>query len=179
MIIRPSRFNIYFFALATLLIAGCHSAPPEPKEKKIVTTLRIHAEMSPDPNGRSERVEVFRARPYWVTIDKEPFLSEAFIKDAKVIDTMGGYALQLQFDRQGTWLLEEYTAALRGKHVAIFSQFADPGDDKINKGRWLAAPLIRSHVKDGLFVFTPDASREEAEHIALGLKHVASKIGSE
>jgi hypothetical protein len=41
--------------------------------------------------------------------------------------------------------------------------------------RWLAAPVISHRIGDGVLVFTPDATREEAEEIALGLNNVAKK----
>jgi len=105
-------------------------------------------------------------------------LTEGNVKEAKVIDTPGGFAVQLQFDEQGTWLLEEYTTANRNKHIVIASQFVAPGEEKINKGRWLAAPKIGTHITDGLFSFTPDATREEAERIAAGINNVAHKLAS-
>ena len=41
---------------------------------------------------------------------------------------------------------------------------------------WLAAPLIRRPIADGVLTFTPDASREEAEKIVKGLNNVTEKI---
>ena len=43
------------------------------------------------------------------------------------------------------------------------------------EGRWLAAPRINKRIADGVLVFTPDATREEAEQIALGLNNLAQK----
>jgi hypothetical protein len=80
---------------------------------------------------------------------------------------MGGFQVMIQFDRQGTWLLEQYSVAARGKRVAIFSQFGE--------ARWLAAPVLARRIADGLFVFTPDATRAEAERIVRGLVTVAKK----
>ncbi len=178
MMTRRNRFNIYLMAfLALLLACGCSST--ESKRKKRVSTLHLHVEMTPDPTGKTEQVEIYRAQPFFITVAKQPFLGEEHVKEAKVIDVLGGYALQIQFDRQGSWLLEQYTAAWRGKHIAIFSQWCEPPDEKLNKGRWLAAPLIKTHITDGLLIFTPDASREEADAIALGLNNVARKIGNE
>ena len=42
--------------------------------------------------------------------------------------------------------------------------------------RWLAAPVISHRISDGVLVFTPDATREEAEEIALGLNNVSKKV---
>ena len=56
--------------------------------------------------------------------------------------------------------------------IAIFSQFGEEMKDY----RWLAAPVINRRISDGVLVFTPDATREEAEEIALGLNNVAKKV---
>jgi hypothetical protein len=42
--------------------------------------------------------------------------------------------------------------------------------------RWLAAPQITKHLSAGVFTFTPDATREEAERIVTGLNNVAEKV---
>ncbi|HEY5915230.1 MAG TPA: hypothetical protein VJA21_31945 [Verrucomicrobiae bacterium] len=176
MIIWRERFNIYLSAALVLgLLCGCNSAAS--KRKKRVSTLQVHVEMVRDAMGRTEEIEIYRAQPFSLTVDKKAFLTEALVKEARVIDVLGGFALEIQFDRQGSWLLEQYTAAARGKHIAIFSQFCGPPDEKLNKGRWLAAPLVRTHITDGLLVFTPDASRDEAELIATGLNNVVKKLG--
>jgi preprotein translocase subunit SecD len=178
-----SRFNTYLvMAVSLLLVTGCKTANTETsndekgKDKKPVSTLRLHQEMHADPMGRTEEALVFRAQPVKLIVNKDPFLTEANIKAARVVDTMGGFALSIQFDKQGSWLLEEYTAASKGKHIVVFSQFIPETEHKLNTGRWLAAPLIKNHIADGVFIFTPDASREEAERIALGLNDVASKL---
>ncbi len=177
MMIQVKRFNIYLMLALTLSLAcGCSSEAS--KRKKFVSTFRLHVEMNPDAMGRTEKVQVYRAQPFWMTVEKQPFLTEQLMKEAKVVDVMGGYALQVQFDRQGSWLLEQYTAAARGKHLGIFCQWCTPPDEKLNQGRWLAAPLVQTHITDGLLIFTPDASREEAEQIALGLNNVAKKAGN-
>lgn len=172
--ICAGRFNLYLALLLFLgLVLGCQS--PKSKDKKVLSTLRLHQEMRPDPLGRTEKVKVYRDSPIEFTVDKVPFLTEADVKEAKVIDVTGGFALQIQFDRQGSWLLEQYTAQ-PSRHILVNCQFFNPGEDKINLGRWLAAPMVRSHITDGLFIFTPDASREEAQRIALGLNNVAKKL---
>ena len=77
----------------------------------------------------------------------------------------------VQFDRRGTWLLEQYTTANRGRRIAIMSQFGQV--------RWLAAPKISKPITDGTLVFTPDATREEADRIVRGLTNVAKKMQSQ
>ena len=71
----------------------------------------------------------------------------------------------------GTALLEQCTTRNRGRRIAIFSQFGE----KMKDYRWLAAPVISRRITDGVLVFTPDATREEAEEIAAGLNNVAKK----
>ena len=178
MVIRWTRFNIYFLAGAMLALApGCHTE--EAKTKKQRSTLLLKGEMNPDPMGHTDQISVNRQHPVKFTVSKDPFLTEAHVKEAKVVDAVGGFALRIQFGRQGSWLLEQLTNSERGKHIAIFSQWTDPPETKINQGRWLAAPRIVAQIKDGVLTFTPDATRYEAEQIARGLNNVAKKLETE
>jgi preprotein translocase subunit SecD len=168
MIIRAARFNIYLsFLAAGLLVTGCHTA----KHEKQLATLRIHLEVTATPMDFSTEVPVYRKKPVMVTVDKEPFLTEGDVAAAKVVDIRGGFALQIEFDHSGTMLLEEYTTANPGRHMAVFSLFGK----KKEESRWLAAPLIAKRISDGKLIFTPDATREEAERIALGLNNRLEK----
>lgn len=172
MITGGKRFNTYLL-LALALVCGCQS--PETKRKKQFSTLRVHLEVNRDTTDRNELAPISRANPVMVNVQKSPFLTEASVKEAKVVEVIGGFALRVGFDRQGVWLLEQYSTANLGKHVAIFSEFASPSDEKLNQGRWLAAPRINQRITDGVLVFTPDATREETEQIALGLNNLAKK----
>lgn len=78
------------------------------------------------------------------------------------------YAIRIIFDSTGTILLDELTTSNKGRHIAIFCQFGDI--------RWIAAPLITQKNLNGVFVFTPDATREEAERIVRGLNNVAKAV---
>ena len=129
------RFNIYL-ALAFLLglAGGCQTGEPG----KEVGALRVHLEVSPDPAGTSQNISVLRSDPVLVTIKNEPILTEANIVTAKVIDARGGFAIEIKFDENGAWLLEQYTAANPGRHFAIFGQWSE----KPVAARWLAAPVI-------------------------------------
>ena len=169
------RLLCLVIGLAVGLGAGCQTTP-ESKQEKQLSTLQLRQETNPDPTGRTESVAVYREHPMTFTVSKEPFLNQANLKEAKVVDTLGGFALRLEFDKEGGLLLEEYTSAGRGRHIAVFCQWDDTPDSKLNKGRWLAAPKIQKHITDGVFIFTPDATREEAENIALGLNNVAKKL---
>ncbi len=177
MSIRLRRFNIYLVAaLAIALVWGC--ATPESKRKKALATFELHQEDYADPSGRSETVTIHRDPLVQMAIDKQPFLSEQCVKEAKVLDVLGGYSLCVQFDRRGTWLLEQYTSATLGRRIAIFSQFYNPSEEKLNDGKWLAALLVKKRIADGMLVFTPDVTREEAEQIAQGLNNVSKKLGT-
>src|SRR5436190_1878524 len=177
MIIRPNRFNIYLIlCFAVGLTAGCKTE--ESQRNKQLSTIQLHQEMNPDPMGRTEEIAVYREQPVSFIVSKEPFLNHASIKEAKVIDVMGGFALRIEFDQEGSLLLEQYSSASRSRHIAVFSQWDDTPEEKLNHGRWLAAPKIQTHITDGVFIFTPDASREEAEKIVLGLNNVAKKFAT-
>jgi preprotein translocase subunit SecD len=179
MLIRGNVFNLYLvLTLALGSTAGCKSAG---SQEKVLSTLRLHLETRPNPSdlmSHTDTAEVYRHSPVVFTIDKAPFLTESMVKEAKVVDVTGGFALQFQFDEQGSWLLEEYTGANRNKHIVIASQFVGPGETKINNGRWLAAPQIQSRITDGVLTFTPDATREEADRIAAGINNVAHKLAT-
>jgi hypothetical protein len=173
--IRWRRFNIYLVtAMSALLLWGCETESS--KRKHPVASLRLHQEIRPNTAGTSEEVSVFREHPVRLVVDKTPFLTEANVKEAKVLDSVGGFVLSVEFDKKGTWLLEQFSSATRGKHIVIFSQFANTNESKINSGRWLAAPRMKSTISDGLITFTPDASREETQQIAKGLNEVAKRL---
>ena len=157
-------FNIYLLCLIALA-TGCSSAR---KKEKELSTLRFHLETNPDGTQRNAAVMIGRKDPFPVNIEKQPFLTEAHLQHASVIDALGGHQIMLQFDRQGTWLLEQYSTAAREKRVAISSAFPE--------ARWLAAPRIGRRIADGVFVFTPDASREEADRIVRGLNLMVKEI---
>lgn len=170
--IGRNRFNIYLLlTLALILPCGCRTRGDD--KDKVQATLRVHVEVVPASMDFSTTVPVYREKPVMVTVDKSPFVTEADVESAKVVDVRGGFDLQIQFDRRGTWLLEEYTTTNPGKHFAVFSEF---GVKKSRTSRWLAAPIIYRRISNGILRFTPDATREEAEKIALGLNNVAKKV---
>ena len=170
MVIRVARFNIYLLALVVLVSAtGCRTA--ESRRNKQVAVLRVHLEVSRDPTGLGELVSVIRASPMVLHVAKSAFLTESEVAKARVIETRGGFALQIQFDARGTILLEQVTATNPGKRMVIKAQFGE----KLENWRWLAAPVINRRIADGVLTFTPDADREEATEIELGLNNLAAK----
>ncbi len=172
MVTGRSRFNIYLLLLPAVLAAGCQSTK-DGKDPKPVATLEVHVEAQRDLMDFSMPVPVFREKPVMVNVDKNAFLTEAEVSEAKVIEEAGGgFTIQIQFERRGSWLLENYTTTNPGKHLAIHCKFGP----KLKESRWLGAPVIRKRISNGILTFTPDASREEADQIVLGLNAVAKKV---
>jgi hypothetical protein len=171
---RGPQFNAYFLlVLAAAGLFGCSTGSPS---KKQLSSLRVYVESNSDDPNSTDAATIGRSIPVVIHVEKEPFLTEAHVKEAKVIDNEGGFVLQVKFGRQGSQLLEQYTTANRGRHFAVFSRFIEPPGHKLNDGRWLAAPKIIKPLPDGLFTFTPDASREEAIEIARGLTDIGKKL---
>jgi hypothetical protein len=168
------RLNIYLLAGLAVLAAGCKSTG-DAKNKNLLSTLKIHVETDADAGEHTKVVKVFREHEIPFTIHETPILTEANVKEARIVEILGGFALRLQFDRQGSWLLEEYSTQSRGRHLLVYSDFASFKDPKLHEGRWLAAPMISRSITDGTLTVVPDASREEADRIALGLNNVAKK----
>ena len=171
MVIRAARFNTYLLLLSVLAMAvGCQTA--ESKRKKEDAVLRVHLETFRDGMSFSEAVPIGRTSPMMINVLKSPFLTEDNVAGAKIVDAVGGFALQIQFDQRGTILLEQYTSSNPRKRLAIYTQFGE----KLDHPRWLAAPMISQRIANGVLTFTPDADREETEQIALGLKNHARKV---
>ncbi len=171
MVIRLTRFNLYLAAvLALVLASGC--ATEDAKHKQVPAKMDLHLEVPPDGSNLSEPVPIYREKPVMINVQKEAILSELHVAEARVIMMPGGFAIQLQFDRQGTWLLEEITTQNHGKRLAIHCDFGP----ELKESRWLAAPKISKGITDGLFTFTPDATREEADQIVLGLHNVGREV---
>ena len=163
MTIRSNPFNIHllWLALAVGLAAGCMTTE-EGKQSKEATVLRFHLEVNPDGTHHNIVISVYGIP---VNVQRDPFLDEGSIQEASVEDTLGGFALKVQFDHHGTLVLDNMTIASKGQRIAILSQFG--------QARWLAAPIIARRISDGVFIFTPDATKEEAERIVRGLNNVA------
>ena len=168
MLSRCVRFNLYLYFLALLapgLWSGCQS-PGGPRKE--ASTLRLHLEERGGDPSRIIQVPVYREQPIQVRVSRDPFLSEADVQKAEVVESHGGYAIKVQFDRHGTLVLDMTTTGHAGSKIAIESQFG--------QARWLAAPLIAQRISDGAIEFTPDATREEAERIVRGLNAVAAEL---
>lgn len=168
------RFNLYLMLLGAIcLAAGCQSG--NGGHKKLVSVFRAHLEAPAGPAARGQPVQVFRLSPISLEVQQAPFLTEQNVKAARVIDVVSGFVVEIQLDRQGTFLLEQYTSANVGRHLVLFGAFGGREKQPPEQSRWLAAPLITSRIADGTLTFTPDASRTEADLFVAGLRNVAKK----
>jgi len=167
----PRRFNNYLAALLLLLVvAGCASSE-EREQKKELTALRLFLEAEYDTGDKTEIVPIYRSAPVPIRIFRQPFLDSAYLTEAAVVNTMGGFIIVLRFDFHGTLTLENISTAHRGSRVAVHAEFTE--------SRWLAAPQMGSRITDGILAFTPDATRTEAERIVRGLNNAAAKTGNQ
>lgn len=136
--------------------------------RRIFSTFLIHVEATDDGTHRYIQVPIDRKSPLKLTIDRNPVLLEEHLKDAAVVDDMGGFVIRIRCNERGTMVLDAMTNDNRGRRLVLFSNF---GQD-----RWLAAPLITKRIRDGVLTFTPDATREEAERIVDGLNNTLAKL---
>lgn len=178
MITGRGRFNIYLVCVLTALaFCGCQAdkQDKEKEDEKEYATLKIHMEVPRDMMDFSKQVPIFRQRPVLVNVDKDPFLTEAYVSGAKIVDAPGGWELQISFERRGKWLLEQQTTTNPGKHIAIFAEWGKG----LKESRWLAAPVIPRRISNGVLTFTPDATREEMEQLVVGLNNLAAKMSEQ
>jgi len=167
MVIRRAQFNLILLLLV-MSVVGCALFKPNPKKAK--ATLRVHLECNPGLFDRTETVSVVRAAPMQVTIEKAPFLTEAVLESAQVVDLPNGYVLSAKFNQQGSRLLEQYSALNSYRRFAIRAQFRQETNVF---DRWLAAPVIQGRISNGTLTFTPDATRAECEDIVRGWNNSA------
>jgi hypothetical protein len=166
-------FNIYFLVIVVGLGSACQTAKSkeEKKKDKDASTMRLFLEVNSDGGERTTNVTIVRANPVAITVSKGPFLTEGDLDQANMVDALGIPSIRLRFKwPDGVRMLEMVTGSYKGQRIAVFSQFG-PGVE-----RWLAAPLITKQISDGIFVFTPDASREETERIVRGLSNAIREL---
>ncbi len=150
-----------------VLAAGCATD----KKKEQLATLRVHIESTANTPENNHSISVLRSKPVLVPIAPDPFLTEANVIAARVLEAPGGFAVQIKFDETGTWMLEQYSSANPGRHLAVFGQWGE----KLVHTRWLAAPIISRRIPDGQLTFTPDADRDEINQLVLGLNNQAKQ----
>ena len=165
---------IFKLCLAVLGVAlGLCACVTPGKPKGPVASLRLHIQTNPDGSDRSAPIALYRANPMLLNVEKLPFLDERSISNAVVVvDAVGSFAIQIQFDPSGAKLLEQYSTTFRSRHCAIFSQWGE----KTMTNRWLAAPLFTHTIFDGKLVFTPDATHEESRALVEALKNTVKAV---
>jgi preprotein translocase subunit SecD len=173
----PMRFNLYFSFLlvATVALLGAGCATKEEKEAKLPAGLRIHVESRGNVPGSAKVISVLRTSPLELSVAQEPILTEANILAATLLETPGGFAIQVRFDETGSLTLEQFSASNPGRHFAIFGQWGE----KMQETRWLAVPLITGRISNGTLSFTPDTSRDEAFRLVRGLNNTAKKYAKD
>lgn len=162
------------YLIVAALLFGCKS-PEEKRERaesrrqrKELSTIRFHLEASGNSTGRASLVPILRSAPVSLNVITESFLDERDVLRATITDYQGSFVIQIQFDDHGTFVLDNISAANKGKRIAIMSSFGEE--------RWIAAPVITRRISEGTLSFTPDASREEAVRIVRGLNNAAAKL---
>lgn len=166
--LRFGRFNYYLGCVVLCLIAGCASGLVGRQKEE--SFLQFFTEAQSEAGDRTAVITVCRSSPVPVRVNKQAFLDSRDLADAAVLDQVGGFAVALRFTARGTLVLEQITTAHRGARIVIYGMF--PG------GRWLAAPMIPRRITDGVLVFTPDATHEEAERLVRGLNNMAIHYGN-
>lgn len=166
--IRPTCFNTYLWVVVlAALMVGC--ASPEKKKKKEEASLRFHLETNLDGTDRSQAIVMGRSAPFTMSVETRSFLTEFSIDHASVVQTPGGsFAISVQFNQEGTFILEQYSTAHKGKRCAVAAEFGEL--------RWIAAPVMRDRITNGHLVFTPDTTREEAQKITDGVNRVVELV---
>src|SRR5436190_22799225 len=124
------RFNTYFaVAMVALLGAGCASSKPDhdeagkKKKKRQEAVLKLHLEINADGTDRVGTATVGRSAPFTMSIEKKAFLTQLQIVNAQLLETQGGYSISLQFDHKGTWMLDQYSTANKGRHIAVWAEY--------------------------------------------------------
>ena len=137
MITGRGRFNLYLLlALVATIACGCRTHKDD--KSKELASLRVHLEEGAGGISPAKKISIYRASPVDLEVEQEPFLTEAHVASAQVVNALGGFEIQIRLNRQGVWLLQEYSAANSGKRYALFSQFGVKGKES----RWLAAPPV-------------------------------------
>jgi hypothetical protein len=158
-----ASFNLYF--LLAILLAGCATSEKS-KEKKEQSTVRLHLEVTPSNEGASGTVLVTKQR-IPIIVERAPFLTEGDLHHAEIVATPGGFAIALNFADHGSFQLDMVSTSNKGRRVAVMAQFPET--------HWVAAPLITKRISNGVFMFTPDLTLEEAQRLVRGLNNVAEK----
>ena len=181
---RP--INFFLCLVAGWLAAGCESGGLS--RDKEYTGLRVFVEL---PTPGKENAQLAHVVGVPIYIEPQPILTEADVVSSRLLDYADGtYAVQVTFSDHGMIQLEMTSAARRPSKLVIYTLFppkgspgdknidifasADPVPGKPRIASWSAAP-IRAEIGNGVIVFTPDATHQEAERIVRGLNNIGEK----
>lgn len=190
---RRGSFNL-FLGLATLVLCwGVHGATPEEKQRekeleqkkkleaKQMAQIRVYREVT-DFSGRASelgtlgvnKATVGRTDPVEMTVQRDAVLDERDVKRATLVEQRDqSYSIAVEFVQRGSMVLHMNSVAAKGQRLVIAARWSD-GTNVFN--RWIAAPLQRRALDQGIIVFTPDMSREESAIFVRGLNNVAIKL---
>lgn len=169
-----SWFNLLLvLSLASGLVSGAAESSDTSRKRsrkpKPVERIRVHVESRHDIAERSLKVEVGQGPGAMkFQVEKLPILNEVHVERAALLEVPGGFQVQLKFDSLGAKILESYTAAAAGRHLLLLTEFDE-------ESRWIAAPLIRRRIGDGVLAFSPQITREEADRLVKGLNQAIDK----
>lgn len=168
--INPILLTGLIFFLTLSGIVGCKSSA-ERKKDKFMVSLSFHLEVPRDGSNRNYTIQALRSNPFAVNVEVAPFVDPSHIQSAALVDTLGGYAIQVTLNNSGVFRMQNVTGTNRQKRIAVQSLNSD------NEQRWLAAPKLTQPINNGVFIFTPDVdSREEAEKLVRGVNNMVKKI---
>ncbi|MFM2082495.1 MAG: hypothetical protein RL380_1186 [Verrucomicrobiota bacterium] len=163
---RAFHFNIILLAVCLAGgVAGCATMGGRDKE---MSSVELYQEVNLDGTTFSQAVAVGRVAPVAVNIESSPFADERDVESVALVEELGGFAVRLALNRHGTMVLENLTRSNPNRRVVVFGDF--------NEKRWLAAPRLSRPIGNGVLVFTPDASRAEAERFVRGLSNAVVRI---
>jgi len=162
---RAINWNLAIALALACLMSGCASNSKKKEEE--ISTIRLHFEVHPQLQRRNMEVSVLRAHPVKLIVAEEALVHEGYLNEVSLLDEDGSHRIRLKFDDSGRRLFETETAVNLGKHIAVFAQFPE--------SRWIAAPVVKGRISDGVFVFTPDMDLAEARRLVDGLKRVIEK----
>jgi hypothetical protein len=149
----------FLLMLCLLELTACNSAP------KNAAILRMHLPASPAATPIRRMPVTIRTPALTLEVDRLPVLSEADLDHVDLTGEGDNFGIRLFFNTHGTIMLDTVSLNNRGQLLVI-----------IINGVPVAAPQLRERIVDGVFDFTPDISREEAEKIVKGLNASAEYI---
>lgn len=155
-------------ATAIAAPAAATNAPASTKGKKAkkpkpLKFIRVHVEARHDLPERSLTAQIGKdSTRMKINVEKLPILNETHVEAVALLEQIGGFQIRIKFNSIGAKILESYTAAAVGRHLAIVI-------DVDEEAKWIALPLIRTRIGDGVLAFSPDASREIADRLVTGL----------